>query len=206
MDGRLLKFVLIVGGQNVGKSTFIDEIITNIKTFRPVLNILADDEEEIFWKYKEIKKEHVHKHLKGVRNVFIDDAIELDEIRYNRETGKGFRNGAVNFDDASAYLGSRNKAFRRFVGRRRQGNNDFTLTAHAFDEVPPSISKYFTDLILFSSNDDHTRWTIDNPKKYLPFVQRVNEIALAIKNPHYREHYKMANGSIFDPQTGKKLA
>lgn len=207
-NGRSQKFILVVGGQETGKSTWCNQRMINYvkNTGKPGLNILPDDQEEIFENYGEVQIEKLNRLKKGsgIHNVFVNDPNDFSLIRWNKEDKTGFRDGMAFIDDPKSYLGSRDKEFRAFIGRRRQPNLDLMIALHALDEVPPSSSKYYTDLILFESNDDVSRWTIDNPKKFLPLVQHVN--AISLKQKYYCEHYRMRNGSIFDPITGNKIA
>lgn len=206
MNKRKQIFTLIVGGQDSGKSTFSHNIIVPYSLRKPVLNVLPDDNEELFERYPEVELEELHLLTDpGIFNVFVESPKDYALIKWDKKNRTGFRHGMVNIDDGRSILGSRDDQFRKFQGRRRQANIDILFNIHGLSETPPSSSTWLTDIVLFGTSDEYDRWTIDHAQKFRPIVDRINKIS-ATKNPYYYEHYKMKRGFLFHPVTGKLIA
>lgn len=204
MEGRRQKFTIICGSQGTGKSTFTHNILKPYSKHKPWLNVLPDDCEEIFDEYPECDIDELHTIKSGVYNLFVDEPDDFYKIKYDRKTNTGFKNGMVNIDDGRTFLSSRDKAFRKFISRRRQGNVDVNFNCHGLSEVPPSSSTFLTDIVLFGTGDEYERWTIDHKEKYRAIVDRINKIS-STTNPYYYEHYKVKMGYLFNPKTGKLI-
>lgn len=129
--------------------------------------------------------------MAGVRKIFIEDPEHFEIVREN------FRNGTLIVDDARTIFGSRDKSLRRLCMRRRQKNCDIFFIIQGLSEVPPSISTYLTDVILFLTLDEKDRWTIDNPDKYVEVVERVNKIANST-NPYHKERIMLRDIQLPD--------
>lgn len=203
---RQQKFAIIVGGQGHGKSTFVKENIEALaKTGKPVLLMLPNDSEELFDEYEELDSlDDIHEFKTGILKYFTDDPSDFLKLIYDRKTGKGFWGGTIVIDDGRVFLTSRNEAFRRFIMRRRQGNQDVFFVCHGLSEVPPSSSTFVTDIVLFGMGDEFDRWTIDHKEKFRSIVNRINKIC--IEDPYYYEHYLIRDGNIFDPVAMKQVA
>lgn len=204
--GRSQKFIIVCGGQGHGKSTYANNLIKAYhKSGKPCLNVLPDDSEDLFCEYDEIEDiEYLHTIKSGVYNILTDDPKDFLKIKYDKKTGRGFYGGLITIDDGRVFLTSRDEPFRKFIMRRRQGNNDVMFICHGLSEVPPNSSTFATDIVLFGIGDEFDRWTIDHKEKFRPIVKRINQ--LAIQNPYYYEHYKLRDGNIFDPVTNKQIA
>lgn len=205
VEGRRQNFTVIAGAQGSGKTHFALKIIEAYSEIKPCLNILPDDCEEAFEDYEEVELTQLHTLKEGIFNLFTDSADDFYQIKYDKETGLGFKDGLITIDDGRTFLSSRDNAFRKFISRRRQANIDVNFICHGLSEVPPSSSTYLTDIVIFGTGDEFDRWTIDHASKYRPIVERINKIS-ATKNPYYYEHYKVNRGLIFHPVTGQLIA
>lgn len=183
-------FTLLVGAQKCGKSTKAKKIADAINSKgKPVLCILPDDDEKIFWDIEEIDYEDDKNKLarelyyfrSGIKKIICEDEKIFYEIR------KYFRNGLILIDDARLYLSSRPEEFRRMIMRRRQSNNDVLFMCHGLSEIPPSVETFINDIILFRTTDsDVSRWNVGKPERFIPIVNRINQIALT-KDKYYSE-------------------
>lgn len=187
-------FTVIAGGQACGKTTFAFKMIDNFLKFKkPVLCIIPDDEEKLFWQIDEIEynednagytARELHNFKTGIKKIYCDNVKLFDVIRNH------FRNGLIVIDDARVYLTSRDEPFRAMIMRRRQKNNDIIFICHGLSEIPPSCNSFLTDLILFNTTDDFKKWNIADKEKYKPIVANINNIART-KNQYYSERIKL---------------
>lgn len=187
-------FTVIAGGQGCGKTTFAFKMINSFLKFKkPVLCVIPDDEEKLFWDIDEIINTgdndnylaHELRNFKeGIKKIYCSDVKLFDIIRNN------FRNGLIVIDDARVYLKSRDEPFRAMIMRRRQKNNDIIFICHGLSEIPPSCNSFLTDLILFNTTDDFKKWNISEKEKYKNIVATINNIART-KNPYHCERIKL---------------
>ncbi len=192
-------FTIISGGQGCGKTTFAFKIIDNIKNQnKPVLCILPDDEEKLFWDIEEIEYDSENpkntareliNFKTGIKKIYCDNVKLFDLIR------NYFKNGLIVIDDARVYLTSRDEPFRAMIMRRRQKNCDVLFICHGLSEIPPSCNSFVTDVILFETTDDFKKWNIANKEKYREVVARINNIAQT-KNKYYSERIKLRDLKI----------
>lgn len=189
-------FSIIAGGQGCGKSTFAKKLIAVcLKQNKPVLCVLPDDEEPIFWEIEEIEykndlqlSKELYNFKSGIKKVICDNEKMFNIIR------PYFRNGLLVVDDARVYLSSRPEPFRKMAMRRRQSNKDILFICHGLSEIPPSCNTFITDIVLYETSDDYDRWNVTNPEKFIPIVSRINQIAKT--NPHYSERIIIKNIKI----------
>lgn len=192
-------FTLIAGAQGCGKSTYAWKIIEAfLKQKKPVLCILPDDEEKLFWNVEEIEHDEDRpnktaielRNLKsGIKKIYCANVKLFDLIREH------FKNGLIVIDDARVYLTSRDEPFRAMIMRRRQKNCDIIFICHGLSEIPPSCNSFLTDVILFEITDDFKRWNISNKEMYKPVVDRINHIART-SNKYYSERIKLRDLKI----------
>lgn len=197
MSKRRQFFTVIVGAPGCGKSTYACKVIDVFsKQNKPILCILPDDEEKLFWEFDEIPTEdensfaHSLRQLRtGIKKFFCEDIKQFQTVR------KNFGNGLIVIDDARVYLTSRDEPFRRLIMRRRQKNCDVMFICHGLSEIPPSCNSFITDVILFETGDDEKKWNIANKEMYIPIVARINNIART-KNKYYCERIKLRDLKI----------
>ncbi len=192
-------FTIIAGGQGCGKTTFGFRIIDTFqKSDKPVLCILPDDEEKLFWNIDEIHYDSENPNntarelinfKTGIKKIYCDNVKLFDIVRTY------FKNGLIVVDDARVYLTSRDEPFRAMIMRRRQKNCDVLFICHGLSEIPPSCNSFVTDVILFETTDDFKRWNISNKEMYKPIVARINHIAQT-KNKYHSERIKLRDLKI----------
>ena len=182
--------IVVAGTNGTGKSTFAMNMVKKLETVKPVLFVLPDDEEKLFWDIDEIDEDNVARELihfkKGFKKLYADDCKIFDVIR------QCFKNGVIVIDDARVYLTSRDEPLRKLYMRRRQINCDIIFICHGLSEVPPSCSSFITDVVLFETIDEVDRWTIDNKNQYIGIRNRVNKIARE-QNRYYNERLQLRN-------------
>lgn len=181
-------FTLIVGAQGCGKTTYAFKIIKKFQEQgKPILCIIPDDEEKLFWDVDEIEcdwdnlnqlKRDLHNFRTGIKKIYCDNVKLFDLIRHF------FKNGLIVIDDARVYLTSRDEPFRAMIMRRRQKNCDVLFICHGLSEIPPSCNSFITDVILFETTDEFKKWNIANKERYKGIVENINHIARTTNKYH----------------------
>ncbi len=181
---RRTKFILILGYNGTGKSTFVEKMIQSaMKTNRRVLVCTPHDVEWLKYDLIETNKNILN--FKGVKRKIIFDLSDLENIL------QYYRNGLLIFDDCRVYFNSTtNQLIRKLMIERRQKMLDVVAVGHGFTEVPPAFFTFASELVLFKTNDNiKKRKDVINNFELLE--KEKNEIDNnAIKQPYF---YKIIN-------------
>jgi len=181
---RRTKFVLILGYNGTGKSTFVKKLIDSyLKTNRRVLVCTPHDVEWL--EFSEVKSNSEIVNFKGVKRKIIYDLSDLENIL------QFYRKGLLVFDDCRVYFNSStSQLIRKLMIERRQKMLDLAAVGHGFTEVPPAFFTFASELVLFKTNDSiKKRKDVINKFDFLE--KQKDEIdKIATTQPHY---YKIIN-------------
>lgn len=183
---RRTKFVLILGYNGTGKSTFVKKLIESYqKTNRRVLICTPHDVEWL--EFSEVKTDKEITNFKGVRRKIIFDLSDLENILLH------YRKGLLIFDDCRVYLNSStSQIIRKLMIERRQKMLDLAAVGHGFTEVPPTFFTFASELVLFKTNDN-IRKRKDVINEFEKLEIQKNEIdKMAIEKPHYYRIIKLS--------------
>jgi len=170
-------FIIVVGTNGTGKTTFVTKLIDDIGR-----RVLIVDPDGLEWQtVASITSDKVSKIKKGKRARIIaptpEDLVQLIN----------FSDGSLVLDDCRYYIRSRiAEPIRQVLVRRRQRAIDVFAVAHSLNEVPPVFWTFATHLILFKTTDNPERLKHNLPHfedKIKTHLSRVNEN----KDHHYFE-------------------
>ncbi len=184
MNERDAKMVVILGHNGTGKTTILQQILSN--SGQKSLVITPDDVE---W------REYRLNALAEPKD-FVFNGIERHIFDPTPKTGtlarlEYFRKGIVVFDDCRAYLQDHtDNRIREMIIRRRQREIDIFAVGHGFKEVPPVFFTFLSEVILFRTTDNVAlrRNCLKDFERMLAAQTRVNRIAS--KKPHHFEIIK----------------
>ena len=163
-------FFIIIGTNGTGKTTLLNNILTNSNR----KNVLIVDPDGYEWRqYQEIPVDEIDTLNTGTHKIL---APTKEEIEYLIE----FRNGILVLDDCRYYANKRlENEIRRVLIRRRQNVLDVFAVAHSLSEVPPDFYTFATHIVIFKTNDSvvRLRQSIDRDKldSLKEVIQRVNK-------------------------------
>jgi len=178
---RITKFIIVLGYNGTGKTTFLKKTIVKQELDKPEgrVRVVVPDcvEWDIFPDVSERFPERVGKYVKARRMIYDDTTLQTLADNYSR--------GLLIFDDCRAYFPEKlTQELHNLLIRRRQKMLDIVAVGHGFTEVPPKFFTFASDLILFKTMDNIDRvknylWDYDGIKR---LQQEVNQ--KSITNPH----------------------
>jgi ABC-type sugar transport system ATPase subunit len=165
------KFVLIIGTNGTGKSTFCAGLAERTVLMGGRVLIITPHDREWsgvpFLKYEEIRSfRRIKKHI-------------FDEEKTFELLGN-YKHGLLIFDDCRAYTQSNTvQDLHALLIRRRQHDLNIIAVGHGFTEIPPKFFTFATDIVLFRTCDNiaRRRDVIQDFPKMLAAQNEVNERA-----------------------------
>jgi len=146
---RAEKFVLIIGTNKTGKTTYLIKIIDRklLSTNNRVLLINPNDERFIEVSKIDLNSKEILT-FTGIRRADIFDKKDFNKIL-------NFRKGLLILDDVRRFLPSNiPEAFLRLFIDFANFNLDVICVGHGFTSIPPVFYTYAKQLILFRTTDN----------------------------------------------------
>ena len=178
---RNSKFVLVLGYNGTGKTTFIRQLVEAV--YQKCLIITPDviEWQDVPENTLERKEDF---NFYGVQKHIFNPDYTLKALAY-------FTKGIVVFDDCRAYLEDKtSRSLIKLLIRRRQQEIDIFAVGHGFTTIPPLFYTYCSELVLFKTVDNINRRknVLKDYEKTLKAQQEVN--IKAKKNPYFRKIIK----------------
>jgi|TARA_Y100000114_G_scaffold21423_1_gene17210 Cdc6-like AAA superfamily ATPase len=175
MSKRQSLFFIIVGTNGTGKTTLLNNILTETNRDK----VLVVEPEGLEWQhYKEINYDQIISFTKGKAKVINPSPEEIEQLM-------DFNNGTLVLDDCRYYANKRlQTAIRKILIRRRQNAVDIFAVAHGLSEVPPDFLTFCTHIIMFKTNDWLQRLRNSADREQIQVIKQVREKVNADTNPH----------------------
>ena len=144
------KFVILLGTNGTGKSTFAKRMIdAKLKSRHNRVFIITPHANE----WLEIESIDINKpipNFKGIRKILVTDGEILEKL----SDPMSFRNGLILFDDCRIFLNARLQSdMNSMLISIRQRSVDIIAAAHGFTQMPPAFFPFANEIVLFKTKD-----------------------------------------------------
>lgn len=177
------KFVLVVGTNGTGKSTFAASLIDRAVTKKARALIVMPDDME--WQNVPFLQSDELESFTRVKKTIFGEETFADLLNYKR--------GLLLLDDCRAYVRSGlTDSLHELLIRRRQNDVSIIAVGHGFTEIPPKFFTFATEIVIFR--------TVDNILKRKDCIRDWPSMAFAVQhvnrmaqegNPHYYRVIRM---------------
>ncbi len=180
MEERRAKLTIILGTNGTGKTTLLRRIL--VASNQKCLVVTPHPNEWTDLETVDLDKPEDFV-FTGLRRHIMKRNYSIPRLKF-------FKKGILVFDDCKTFIKPLDEDIEQMMIDRRQNEVDYFYVAHGFTRVPPVFYPYYSEIILFKTND-----SVAARKQYLldydaivTAQKRINE--RAVKNPHYMEFIK----------------
>ena len=154
---------IFCGNRNVGKTTFILDVIKDHK--KKVLVYDLDDNDK-YAKYQLISPDMLSRWKRGIKRIVTPDyETVFDEIAEN------VHNTLLILEDATKYIDSEpSKAVKRIILAAKARNIDIIMTFHCFRAIPPKLIGWSDYIEIFKTGESIAQF-----KNKIPLFERVEK-------------------------------
>ena len=143
--GRTNKVNIIIGGRDVGKTTYA-------KTYfdlYPKILVMDQIDHPKYRDLEEISLEQLPRWIKGKKRIFRPDSEDIFE-----SVSQYVNNSFIVIEDSSKFIDFGEKKVKAIIKDTKQHNNDVFMMFHMFSEIPRYVYGLANYLTVFYTNEE----------------------------------------------------